>query len=89
MTFGAFSLAIDSAQLGATDLSALRMPLVIPQGIWAGGFALMMLAGVALACRAVVQLRSGQLDALDVALSARTYQDEAQETLAAVAGAPK
>lgn len=89
MTFGAVSLAVDSAQLGATDLSALRMPLVIPQGLWAAGFALMMLAGVALACRAVAQLRGGQLDALDVALSARTYQDEAQETLAAVAGTPK
>lgn len=84
MAFGAGSLALDSAQLGATDLSALRTPLAIPQGLWAAGFALMLLAGVALACRSVAQLLRGQHDALDAALSARTYQDEAQETLAAV-----
>ena len=86
-TWGAVSLARDSFAFGATDLSTLRTPLVIPQGLWAAGFALLLLASVALALRAVRQLALGQYDEMDQALMARTYVDEAAETLEAVAEA--
>jgi len=86
-TWGAVSLARDSFAFGATDLSTLRTPLVIPQGLWAAGFALLLLAALALALRAVRQLALGQYDEMDHALMARTYVDEAAETLEAVAEA--
>ena len=86
-TWGAVSLARDSFSFDATDLSTLRTPLVIPQGLWAAGFALLLLAALALALRAVRQLALGQYDEMDRALMARTYVDEAAETLAAVAEA--
>ena len=81
------SLARDSFSFDATDLSTLRTPLVIPQGLWAAGFALLLLAALALALRAVRQLALGQYDEMDRALMARTYVDEAAETLEAVAEA--
>ena len=85
--FGAFSLAKDSFDFGATDLSAMHTPLAIPQGLWAGGLMLLLLAGVALAARAVRQLAVGDADGMDRMLMARTYIDEAAETLEAVAEA--
>ena len=82
---GAFSLARDSWELGATDLSTLRTPMVIPQGLWAAGLALMLLAALALLVRAVRRLAAGQQDEVDRMLMARSYEDEAAETLEAVA----
>lgn len=85
--YGAFSLAKDSYDFGSTDLSALHTPLAIPQGLWAAGLALLLLAVLALAARAVGQLARGDADGMDRMLMARTYLDEAAETLDAVAEA--
>ncbi|MDD0838565.1 TRAP transporter small permease subunit [Curvibacter sp. HBC61] len=85
--YGALSLAKDSWDFGATDLSTLRMPMVIPQGLWAAGLVLLLLTGVALLARALRQLSTGQADAMDRMLMARTYEDEAAETLEAVSEA--
>jgi TRAP-type C4-dicarboxylate transport system permease small subunit len=85
--WGAFSLAKDSWDFGATDLSALHTPLAIPQGLWAAGLALLLMAGLAIAARALRQLAIGDADAMDRMLMARTYIDEAAETLEAVAEA--
>jgi TRAP-type C4-dicarboxylate transport system permease small subunit len=85
--YGAVSIANDSFAFNATDLTTLRTPLVVPQGVWAAGFVLLLLAAFALALRAVGQLMRGDLDAMDRALMARTYEDEAAETLEAVAEA--
>ncbi|KQP03739.1 TRAP transporter small permease subunit [Pseudorhodoferax sp. Leaf265] len=85
--YGAFSLAKDSYDFGSTDLSALHTPLVLPQGLWAAGLALLLLAVLAMAARAVGQLARGDADGMDRMLMARTYIDEAAETLDAVAEA--
>jgi len=85
--WGAFSLAKDSWDFGATDLSALHTPLAIPQGLWAAGLVLMLLACVAIGARAVRQFAQGDADGMDRMLMARTYVDEAAETLEAVAEA--
>lgn len=84
-TYGSMSLAWDSFEMGATDISALHTPLVAPQGVWAAGLALLLLATVALAARAVTQLLEGRQDDADRMLMARTYEDEAAETLEALA----
>lgn len=85
--YGAVSIAKDSFAFNATDLTTLRTPLVLPQGVWAAGFILLLLAAVALALRSVAQLLRGDLVTMDRALMARTYEDEAAETLEAVAEA--
>jgi TRAP-type C4-dicarboxylate transport system permease small subunit len=85
--WGAMSLALDSLAFNATDLTTLRTPLVWPQGLWAFGFVLLLLTGLALLLRSLKQMLSGQQDAMDRALMARTYEDEAAETLEAVAEA--
>lgn len=85
--WGAISLSLDSFAFNATDLTTLRTPLVLPQGIWAAGFILLLLAGLALLLRSIKQMLTGQRDAMDRALMARTYEDEAAETLEAVAEA--
>ena len=85
--YGAVSIAKDSLAFNATDLTTLRTPLVLPQGLWAAGFVLLLLVALALALRSVGQLMRGELDTMDRALMARTYEDEAAETLDAVAQA--
>ena len=85
--YGAVSIAKDSFAFNATDLTTLRTPLVLPQGVWAAGFILLLLAAVALALRSAAQLLRGDLVTMDRALMARTYEDEATETLEAVAEA--
>jgi len=85
--YGAISIAKDSFAFNATDLTTIRTPLVLPQGIWAAGFVLFLLAALALTLRSVAQLTRGDLDTMDRALMARTYEDEAAETLDAVAQA--
>ncbi|KQP49711.1 TRAP transporter small permease subunit [Pseudorhodoferax sp. Leaf274] len=85
--YGAFSLAKDSYDFGSTDLSAMHTPLAIPQGLWAAGLSLLLLAVLAMAARAVRQLATGDADGMDRMLMARTYIDEAAETLEAVADA--
>ncbi|MEI7569604.1 MAG: TRAP transporter small permease [Alcaligenaceae bacterium] len=85
--YGAISIAKDSFAFNATDLTTIRTPLVLPQGIWAAGFVLLLLAAFALTLRSVAQLTRGDLDTMDRALMARTYEDEAAETLDAVAQA--
>lgn len=82
--WGAFSLAKDSFDFGSTDLSTLRTPLALPQGLWAAGLALMLLAVVALALRSVRGVLAGDADGVDRALMARSYVEEAEETLEAV-----
>jgi TRAP-type C4-dicarboxylate transport system permease small subunit len=83
--WGAVSLAKDSWAFGSRDLSALQTPMVLPQGLWAAGLALFGLAVIALSARAVRQLASGERQAMDAMLMARSYIEEAAETLEAVA----
>lgn len=86
--WGSVSLTLDSLAFGATDLSALRTPLVIPQGLWAAGFVLFGLAVVGVCARSLSLLFSGQAALMDAELTARNDQDEAAETLQALGKAP-
>jgi TRAP-type C4-dicarboxylate transport system permease small subunit len=86
--WGSFSLALDSMTFGSTDLSALRTPLVVPQGLWAAGFALFGLAALALMARGFRQCLQGDWQTLDASLMSRSYREEADETLQALGAEP-
>ncbi|GAA5236588.1 TRAP transporter small permease [Verticiella sediminum] len=81
--YGAIALAWESWEFQATDVSALRVPLVIPQGLWALGFVLLLVVGLALLARCLRWLAAGQLARIDRALLSRSDQEEARETIEA------
>ena len=79
-----FSLALDSYTFGSTDLTTLRTPLVLPQGLWAAGFVLFGLAALALMARGLRQSVQGEWQTMDQSLMSRNDLDEANDTLQAL-----
>lgn len=81
-TYGAANLALESWDFNATDMSALRTPLVVPQSLFAFGLAMLLVTTLQLLLESVLLLK--QRKSIDPLLSSRTYQDEATEVLEAV-----
>jgi len=81
-TYGAINLALESWDFNATDMSALRTPLVIPQSLFAFGLGMLFITTVQLLLECAVML--GNPRSIDPLLSSRTYEDEAAEVLEAV-----
>ena len=87
--WAAWELVNESALFDAHDNSALRVPLIIPQGIWATGItAFLVMCGVLL-LESVLALLAGRPEQLDALLGSRTVTDETEEALQAVAMARK
>lgn len=89
IAWGATNLALESWEFGATDISLLRMPLVIPQGLWALGLIVFFVLVVAMLVETMLLLIAGRADDVDKLLSTRSYQEEADEALEAVAMAQR
>lgn len=81
----AWELVNESALFDAHDNSALRIPMVIPQGIWAVGITAFLVMALVLMLEGVLALLLGQGEQLDRLLGSRTIDDEAEEALEAVA----
>lgn len=74
----------ESALFGARDNTALQIPLVWPQGIWAAGLAAFVVMGAALWVEALLNWFAGHPDRLDRTLGSRSIEDETAEALEAV-----
>ncbi len=75
LTDRSWAVFTESWALGSRDTSALFIPLVIPQGLWAIGFTVFAaLAGVVLA-RALVLLALGRRDDVERLLSTHTLAE--------------
>lgn len=87
-----YSLYDESALFEAHDNSALRVPMVVPQGIWLAGLIAFLVMTLVLLLESLCALLAGQPAQLDRLLGSRTIDDEAEEALEAVAmareGAP-
>ena len=83
--WAAWALVDESALFNAHDNSALRVPLIIPQGIWAVGISAFVVMCVVLLLESVLSLLMGEGTRLDGLLGSRTLNDETQEALEAVA----
>ncbi|MDB5380466.1 MAG: hypothetical protein JWO26_98 [Rhodospirillales bacterium] len=81
----AWELVNESALFDAHDNSALRIPMVIPQGIWAVGITAFLVMALVLMLEGVLALLLDQGEQLDRLLGSRTIDDEAEEALEAVA----
>jgi TRAP-type C4-dicarboxylate transport system permease small subunit len=83
--WAAWELVDESALFDAHDNSALRIPLVLPQGLWAFGIAVFVAMLAALLLESALALALGRGAEVDRLLGARTLEDETQEALEAVA----
>ncbi|BAT59915.1 tripartite ATP-independent periplasmic transporters, DctQ component [Variibacter gotjawalensis] len=88
LSYGAIALTQESWDFGSTDISLLRTPLVIPQGLWTFGILMFLLLIVLLFVEAIPLLLRGDFEAIDKLFRPRTYEEEAQEALDAVKSTP-
>lgn len=84
----AWLLVGESMLFNAKDTSALAIPLVIPQGLWAIGITMLAVFAVVLLLEVVCLLVAGDAAEIDKLLGPRGYQEETQEALEAVGLAP-
>jgi len=74
----------ESALFDAHDNSALRIPLVFPQGIWAVGLGAFVVMCAVLLLESILALLAGEGEHLDRLLGSRSLRDETEEALSAV-----
>ena len=84
----AWAVVHDSWEFGAHDSSALTIPLVVPQGLWAFGLTVFFALTVIMLAEVVILLMLGRRAAVDRMLGPRTLAEEADEALEA-AGLPR
>jgi len=85
IAWSAWELVDESALFDAHDNSALRVPLVLPQGIWAFGISAFVVMLLVLLLESALNLLAGEPAELDRLLGSRTIEDETAEALEAVA----
>ena len=88
IAWGAYGLVDESLLFGATDISLLRTPLWIPQGLWALGIAVFLLLILVMLVENLLLLAAGRGAETESQLHARSYQDEVAEALEAVGAQP-
>ncbi len=82
ITYRACLLALQSYQEGARSITPLRSYLAIPQGLWALGLLVSVIASLSLAVRVVGLFRAGHRDA---ALALLSPSDEVAQELSHIA----
>lgn len=89
LTYGAVTLVRESYDFQATDRSALHIPMILPQGLWALGIvAFLVFATVTLieTLIAIVLRMPGHVESL---LGPRTLDEEAKEAIEAALPEPR
>ena len=84
IAWGAYGLVDESLLFGATDISLLRTPLWLPQGLWAFGIAVFLVLVVAMLVESALLVAAGRGAEAEAQLHTRTYDEEAAEALEAV-----
>ena len=82
--WAAWGLVDESLLFDAHDNSALRVPLVLPQGLWAFGIIAFCAMIAVLLLESLLALLAGRPEELDRLLGSRTLEDETAEALEAV-----
>lgn len=87
--WSAITVLQESMLFKAHDLSALTIPLILPQSLWAFGIGIFALFLIMLLIECLVHLVNGNAKAIDSLLRPRSSDEETQEALDAVAEAQK
>jgi TRAP-type C4-dicarboxylate transport system permease small subunit len=85
VAWDAWALVDESLLFGATDISLLRTPLAIPQGLWATGLGVFLLLITCMVVENFLLACVGDARQVERNLSSRGYDEEAQEALEALA----
>ena len=80
---GAWDLVDESILFRATDISVLRTPLWLPQGLWAFGIAVFLLLILLLFLESLLLVLAGRGGEAEALVHMRTYQEEVTEALEA------
>jgi TRAP-type C4-dicarboxylate transport system permease small subunit len=80
---GAWDLVDESILFRATDISLLRTPLWIPQGLWAFGIIVFLVLILLLLVETTLLMLAGRNREADALVHMRTYQEEVAEALEA------
>ena len=83
VAWAAYSLYQESALFDAHDTSALRIPMVIPQGIWLAGIGAFVVMVAVLLLESLCALLAGEPGRLDTLLGSRGADEEAAEAVQA------
>ena len=83
IAWGAYALVDESLLFGATDISVLRTPLWLPQGLWAFGIVVFLALIVVMLVENALLLVAGRGAEVEAQLHTRTYDEEAAEALRA------
>jgi len=83
LTWAAWSLVEESHLFNAHDTSVIAVPMVLPQGLWAFGIAVMALFACVLTLEAMARLAVGDAAGVERLLGSRSLDDEAKEALEA------
>jgi TRAP-type C4-dicarboxylate transport system permease small subunit len=86
---GAWDLVDESLLFNATDISALRTPLAIPQGLWAFGLIVFLVLIVVMFVENLLLAIAGDARQVERNLSTRSYTEEAEEALEALGVSPQ
>src|SRR5262245_16322975 len=74
-----WTMVEQSWSAGSRSQSALQTPTVIPQAIWLGGLAMLVVVGLALLAYAVRLAARGRLGAVAAAIGTRSAEEEVKE----------
>ena len=83
VAWAAYSLYDESALFDAHDNSALRIPMVVPQGIWLAGIGAFVVMVAVLLLESLCALLAGEPGRLDALLGSRAVDEEVAEAIQA------
>jgi TRAP-type C4-dicarboxylate transport system permease small subunit len=78
-----WAVVFESWEFGAKDTSALSIPLIGPQALWAVGITTFFVLTVVLLLESIASLAQGRAEAVDRLLGSRTLAEETAEALEA------
>lgn len=84
LCWSAVNVIEETLLFNAHDLSALRIPMILPQGLWAAGFFMLALFATVLTLEVIVLLALGRPAEIDGLLRPRNAEDESAEAIRAV-----
>lgn len=79
------AMVLESIEFHATDNSAMSIPLVLPEGLWAFGLVVFAALVLVMLVETVILLSRGDAIGVDRLLGPRTFVEETEEALEAVA----